>query len=69
MPIRNVTIGQQGRRFQRRIRHLHAVVLLVAPPQPFENFHGFRRRGCVHLHRLETTGQGFIPFDVLAILV
>ena len=62
-------MGQLGRGHESGVRDLHLVVRLVALLEPAQDGHGVLHRGLSHVDLLETTLQGGVLLDVLAVLV
>ena len=67
--IRNVTIRKRRRRLNRLIRDNHFVVCFVAVTQTLEDPDGLLHRRLIHLDGLETTFEGGIFLNVLAVLI
>ena len=67
--VGDVTVGEFGGRSDRLIGDDDPVVGFVAVAQSLEDFDGFFDGGFVHFDRLETTLEGGVLFDVLAVFV
>ena len=68
-PVGDVALRQDRRRHQCGVLDPHAVVDLVAFPQPAQDRDGVFHRRLVHHDRLEAALEGGILLDVLAVLV
>src|SRR3546814_3305403 len=68
-PVGDVAVCQRRGRDQRLIGDGHPVVRLIAVAQALEHLDGVRDRGLVDLDRLETTLEGGVLLEVLAVFV
>ena len=67
--VGDVAVGQLRRAHDGAVGDAHAVVNLVLLLQAAQNGDGILHRGLAYEHRLETTLQGGVLLDVLAVLV
>ena len=67
--IRNIAVGQRGRRPNRVIGNHYPVVCLVTIPQTGQNLYGIFHAGLFYLHRLETPLQGRIFFNIFTVFL
>ena len=68
-PVRDVLLGQGGRRDQRLVADGDAVMGLIALAQPFQDFDRLFDTGLADQDGLEAPLQGGIPLDVLPVFV
>ena len=68
-PVRDVAVGEVRGRDQRLVGDLDGVELFVDLAQTLQDVDGHRDRRLFHFHRLETTLERGVLFDVLAVLV
>ena len=69
LAIRDVAVGQLGRRHNRRVGDLHMVVQLIALLQATQDGDGVLHRGLLHQHLLEAALQGGILLHILPIFI
>ena len=67
--VGDVALRQLGRREQRLVGDVHTVVVFVLLAQSVQDLHGLLDRGRLDHDRLESTLEGSVLLDVLAILV
>ena len=67
--VGDVALRQLGRGKQRLVGDVHTVVVFVLLAKPLQNLHGLIDRGRLDHDRLESTFEGSVLLDVLAILV
>ena len=67
--VLNVALRQAHRGLDGLGRVMHAMVLLIAGAQAFDDVEGLVARGLPHLDGLEATREGRVLLDVLAVLV
>ena len=65
----DVTLGKFHRRLERFVGQLRLVMRFVFRPQSFQNLDRFFNRRRIHFHGLESSLQGRVFLDVLAIFV
>src|SRR5437773_2695994 len=68
-PSRNITIRKSDGSLQRLVGEFCLVVRLVLGSKTFQDLDRFINRRRIHFYRLETTFQGCVFLDVLAVLV
>ncbi len=67
--VGDVAVPKGGGGDESFIGNLEAMVGLITLAQPSEDFDGVLDRWLTHVHRLEASLQGRIPFDVFAVLI
>ena len=68
-PVLDVAVRQVNRRLNGIVGDMQLVMGLIPVPEPPENLNGFLLGGFPHLHRLESSLQSRILFNMLAVFI